>query len=73
MKKTYRLENLDCANCAAKMETAIGKLDGVNSASIAFMTQRLKLDVADGRLDDVLPRAQAAIRAIEKDCVIVGA
>ena len=43
MKKTFKLEELDCANCAAKMEAAIRKLDGVQSVTISFMTQRLTL------------------------------
>lgn len=71
MKKTYRLENLGCANCAAKMETAIRKLAGVNGATIAFMTQRLSLDAEDAMVDEILEQAQAAIRKIEPDCKIL--
>ena len=44
MKKTFKLEDLDCANCAAKMETAINKLEGVQKATVSFMTQKLTLD-----------------------------
>ncbi len=43
MKKTYKLQDLDCANCAAKMEDAIGRLDGVSSARVNFMTQKLTI------------------------------
>lgn len=71
MKKTFKLQNLDCANCAAKMETAISKIGGVNSATVAFMTAKLKLDAQDERFDAILNEAQAAISKIEKDCVIV--
>jgi copper chaperone CopZ len=58
MKKSYKLENLDCANCAAKMERAIGKIDGVNECSISFMTQKMNLEAEDGRFDDILSAAQ---------------
>ena len=71
MKKTFRLQNLDCANCAAKMERGIAKLDGVQSASISFMTQRLTLEADDAQFADVLDRAVAVCRKIEPDCVIV--
>ena len=71
MKKTYRLQDLDCANCAAKMEDAISKIDGVNEASITFMTSKLKIDADDARFDSILDAAQAAISKIERDCVIL--
>ena len=60
MKKTYKLQDLDCANCAAKMEDAIGRLDGVSSARVNFMTQKLTID-----------EAQRICSGIEPDCVIV--
>ena len=47
MKKTFKLIDLDCANCAAKMEAAIKKLDGVNDASVSFMTQKMTIDAED--------------------------
>ena len=50
MKKSYKLQDLDCANCAAKMETAINKIDGVNKATVSFMTQKLTIDAADERI-----------------------
>lgn len=71
MRKTYKLQDLGCANCAAKMEAAIGKIDGVNEASIAFMTSKLKIDADDEHFDAILNEAQAAISRIEKDCVIL--
>ena len=71
MKKSFKLQDLDCANCAAKMEAAIGKIDGVNEASIAFMTSKLKLDADDERFDAILDEAQEAISRIEKDCLIL--
>ena len=43
MKKVYKLEDLDCANCAAKMERAVARIDGVSSVSISFMSQRMSI------------------------------
>ena len=71
MKKTFELEELDCAHCAAKMEDAIRKLDGVISVNISFMTQKLTLEAADGDFDKMLKAAQKAIKKIEPDCRIV--
>ena len=54
MKKRYNLSDVDCANCAAKMEEQISKLPGVNSASISFMAQKLTLDADEDKLDEIL-------------------
>lgn len=74
MKRSYKLQSLDCANCASKMETAIGALPSVSNASINFMTQKLVLDAdvpdADA-LDALLAEAQSVISRIEPDCVIL--
>lgn len=71
MKKKFKLTDLDCANCAAKMEDAIKKIDGVNDASVSFMTQKLTLDAADERFDDILAECVKACKKIEPDCTIV--
>ena len=71
MKKVFELEELDCAHCAAKMEDAIRKIDGVISASISFMTQKLTIEAADEDFDKVLKAAQKAIKKIEPDCRII--
>ena len=71
MKKTFELEELDCAHCAAKMEESIRKIDGVISANISFMTQKLTLEAADEDFDKVLKAAQKAIKKVEPDCRIV--
>ncbi|MEE1170565.1 MAG: cation transporter [Anaerovoracaceae bacterium] len=68
MKRSFKLENLCCANCAAKIETSINKLDGVE-ASISFMTQRLNIEAED--MDSAVEQAQGIISKIEPDCVIV--
>ena len=54
MKKNYKLEDLDCANCAAKMERAVAKIDGVNSVSISFMSQRMVIEADDSRFDEIM-------------------
>lgn len=70
MKKTFKLIDLDCANCAAKMQAAIQKLDGVTSASVNFMTQKLTLEANDDIFDEVLKKAADCIRKVEPDCKI---
>ncbi len=71
MKKTYRLNELDCANCAAKMECAIKKVDGVKDAKISFMSQRLTIEADDDKFDSVLNEAVKICKKIEPDCTIV--
>lgn len=70
MRKVFKLQDLDCANCAAKMEDAIKKLDGVNSASMSFMTQKLVIDADPEKFDDILDQAQKICKKIEPDMVI---
>lgn len=71
MRKAFRLQDLDCANCAAKMENAIKNIEGVKSASISFMTQKLVLEADDDRFEAVLDEAQRACKKFEPDCVIL--
>lgn len=71
MRKSFKLQDLDCANCAAKMEDAINRIDGVEKATISFMTQKLTLVADDARFDAVLDEAQRAFSKIERDCVIL--
>ena len=71
MKKHFKLQDLDCANCAAKMEAAIKKIDGVNDASVSFMSQKLTLDADDARFEEILKQAVKVCKKVEPDCVIV--
>ena len=71
MKKKFKLQDLDCANCAAKMEDAIRKLDGVNDASVSFLTQKLTLDADDERFEEILDQAMKVCRRVEPDCKIL--
>jgi copper chaperone CopZ len=68
MKKRIKLIDLDCAACAAKMETAIQKIPGVNSVTVSFLTQKLTLDADDSRFDEILEQAAGACKKIEPDC-----
>ena len=70
MKKTYKMIDLECAHCAAKMEDAIAKIDGVNTVAVNFLTQKLTLDAEDARFEEILAQAVAACKKIEPDCTI---
>ena len=71
MKKTFRLEELDCAHCAARMEEKIKKLDGVISAEVNFLTQQLVLEAEDVVFEKVLGEAAKICRKIEPDCRLI--
>ena len=71
MRKTYRLEDLDCANCAAKMERAINQIDGVEKATISFMTQKLTIEAPEEKLEAIMKEAVKACKKIEPDCRIL--
>lgn len=70
MKKSFKLIDLDCAVCAAKMEDAIKKISGVNSASVSFMAQRMTVDADDARFDEIISEIVKVCRKIEPDCEI---
>lgn len=70
MKKKFKLTDLDCANCAAKMEDAIKKLDGVNDASVSFMMQKMTIDADDARFDEIMKEVVEVFKKVEPDCVI---
>ena len=70
MKKTYRVE-VDCANCAAKMEDAIKKVNGIKDATLSFMTQKLTVEFDEGAdIEKVMKEAYKKCRKVEDDCVI---
>ncbi len=71
MKKTFKLIDLDFANCAAKMETAIKKIDGVKDATVSFMTQKMTIETDDERFDDIVKEAVKVCKKVEPDCEIV--
>lgn len=71
MKKKFKLQDLDCANCAAKMEDLIKKIDGVNGASVSFMTQKMIVDADDARFDDIMKEVVKVCAKVEPDCKIL--
>ena len=71
MKKNYKLEDLDCANCAAKMERAVAKIDGVNSVSNSFMSQRIVIQGDDSRFDEIMDQVVKTCKKVEPDCRII--
>jgi copper chaperone CopZ len=66
MKKKFKCE-IDCANCAAKVEEAAKKIDGVKSISINFMTQKMTLEADDDRFDEILEEVLKTGKKIEPD------
>lgn len=71
MKKTFKMIDLDCANCAAKMEDAIKKIDGVTNASVNFMTQKMTIEADDAQFDNIVKEAVKVCKKVEPDCEIV--
>ena len=71
MKKTIILEELECAHCAAKMENAVKELDGVESCSVNFLTQKMEIVAADDAMDKILAEAKKIVKKIEPDVEFV--
>lgn len=71
MKKTFTVTNLDCAVCASKIENEISKLEGVNSAKLSFVTQKLVLDVQDGSISEITEKAKSICKKIHRTTTLV--
>jgi len=71
MKKRFKLVDLDCANCAAKMEDAIKKVDGVKDATVSFVMQKMTVEADDARFDDIMKEIVKVCNRVEPDCEIV--
>lgn len=71
VKKTFELEDLDCAACAAKMERKIGKIKGVDFVEVNFMTQKMTIEADDGLFDSVVDEAVKLIAKVEPDCKVI--
>ena len=71
MKKTFKLIDLDCANCAAKMENNIRKIDGVPDATVSFMAQKMTVEADDDRFESIMDEVVKVCRKVEPDCEIV--
>lgn len=71
MKKTYKINDLDCAHCAAKMEEKIKAIEGVTNANVNFIAQKLTIEAADEIFDEVVKKAALICREVEPDCTVV--
>ena len=65
MKKKFKLTDLDCANCAAKMEDAIRKIEGVENASVSFMTQKMTIEADEDQFDRIMQKVVAVCKKVE--------
>ena len=70
MRKTYVLEELDCANCAAKMENSVSKVKGANEVSINFMAMKMNIDIEDDIFDEVMEEVLKRMKKVEKDIIV---
>ena len=73
MKKVFRLEGLDCAHCAAKIEERVSKLEGVKSVVINFMTTKMTLESVDENIVDIVEKVKKLINEVEPDVNMVKA
>ena len=71
MRKSYKLDEIDCANCARKLQDKIAALDGVQDVPVNFMAQKLTLQAEDAEFDAVLERVVDLISDIEPDCEVI--
>ncbi|MCI8566490.1 MAG: heavy-metal-associated domain-containing protein [Lachnospiraceae bacterium] len=69
MQKKFKIE-VDCANCAAKMEEAVRKIDGVTNASVSFMAQKMVIEADDSRFDSIMKDVVKACKKVEPDCEV---
>ncbi len=71
MKKKFKMQDLDCANCAAKMEDAIRHIEGVSDATVSFMTQKLTIEADEERFDEIMEEVVSVCAKVEPDCKIL--
>ena len=70
MKRTFKLEGLDCANCASKIESAVKALDGVSFASVNFLTTKMVIEADETKFEDILKSASAIVKKLEPDVIV---
>lgn len=71
MKKSIKLEDLDCANCAAKLENAVKDIEGVERVTVSFMAQKMILEAPDDRFDDVLKQVVKTAKKVVPDATVI--
>ncbi len=70
MKYHFKIKGIDCANCANELERAIQKVEGVQTASISFMAEKLVLECDESNLEEIMKKIQKVIKKEEPDCII---
>lgn len=70
MKSTYKIKGIDCANCAAQLENAINKVEGVQNASISFMAERMVIEYDEQNKDEIMKRIKKVIKKEEPDAML---
>lgn len=70
MKKKFKVEGIDCPNCAAKVEKIVGEIEGVTSSKLNFMAEKLTVEAEDSMADTLLEKVTQAVRSVESDAVI---
>ena len=71
MKKLYKLEDLDCAHCASKIEEAVGKIEGVARSSVTFLTQKLEIEVEEDKAAGVTKEIKKIVKKLEPDVEVI--
>ncbi len=71
MTYNFKISGLDCANCAAKMERGISKIDGVKQVNVNFLTQRMTIEADDDRFEEIMDQVVKTCKKVEPDCVIL--
>ena len=71
MKKKFKLQDLDCANCAAKLEEGIKKINGVKDASVSFMTQKMTIEAEEEDFDRIMQEVVKVCAKVEPDCKVL--
>lgn len=71
MKKAFKLEDLDCANCAAKMERSIAKIDGVQSVNVSFLAQKMTIEADEAQFEEIMDKVVKTCKKVEPDCKIL--
>lgn len=72
MKKVFKMQDLDCANCAAKMERAISQIEGVQKVTISFLAQKMTLEADDARFDEIVKQAVVCVKKVDSECEVLG-
>ena len=71
MRKVFRMKDIDCANCAAKMENEIAKLEGVNACSVNFVLQKLTIEADAENMEGIIEKAGAVCKKIDRHAEII--